>query len=71
MFKWCYHNDQSKRQQTSKYNDLSERTLNDSVHERIRVIAFDANGKTYVDCDYFSVLQTSTKVDQVYKSHIF
>ena len=48
-----------------------QRNSNDGLRDRIRVIAFDADAATDVDGDNFSVLQTATKVGQVYKSHIF
>jgi hypothetical protein len=48
-----------------------QKTANDGLRERIRVIAFDTDGLTDADGDAFSVLQTATKVGQVYKSHIF
>jgi hypothetical protein len=50
---------------------FNQKTSNDGLRERIRVIAFDSDGLTDADGGAFSVLQTATKVGQVYKSHIF
>jgi hypothetical protein len=48
-----------------------QKGTNDGLRERLRVIAFDADGLTDADGDAFSVLQTATRLGQVYKSHIF